>query len=127
MPLIDMSKQYRTRDGRSVRILCTDGPSTWMGKPQPVLGIIIGDTHVTSWCSDGQYHPVRFNDERDLVEVPKEYIRFVNLYEHGPGRILYSSKDIAETQRRLQGINKYLETVRVVIPEPSKMTEVDDV
>lgn len=46
--MIDMNKRYRTRDGRDVRILCTDGPG-----PRPVIGIIDGSRGPAHWSADG--------------------------------------------------------------------------
>ena len=48
--LICMCRKYRTRNGESVRLLCTDGP----GK-QPVVGFVDGDDCVHSWDAYGNF------------------------------------------------------------------------
>jgi hypothetical protein len=47
---IDFSKPVTTRDGRPVRILCTDRPGEW-----PVVGLIEGNIH--AWTADGRNQP----------------------------------------------------------------------
>lgn len=85
MNKIEMGKEYRTRDGRSVRLLCIDGPSIL-----PVVGIIYGPGSsvtaawtgsVTSWTSDGQSECSDFSN-LDLVEVRKKFKReaWANVY-----------------------------------------------
>lgn len=80
--MIDIKKQYRTRDGREVRIYAVDG-----GGPWPVHGAIKTDGvwSATSWTLDGHTH---FNNPMcayDLVEVRPRIKRevWVNLYPNG--------------------------------------------
>lgn len=65
---IDIDKTYRTRDGRAVRILCTDRKTI----KYPVVGLVLDYNNVTEnlevWAINGSY----YNDcrnESDLVEV----------------------------------------------------------
>ena len=48
---IDFSKPITTRDGRAVRILCTDGPHSEF----KVIGICSGDMTTSYWSVDGKY------------------------------------------------------------------------
>ena len=48
---IDFSKPITTRDGRAVRILCTDGPHPEF----KVIGIIEGCVYVNYWSVDGKH------------------------------------------------------------------------
>ena len=52
--MIDKSKQYRTRDGRAVRIYAVDGGGDW-----PVHGAYMhGDTwRIISWTAEGSVFP----------------------------------------------------------------------
>jgi len=63
--MIDMSKTYRTRDGKDVRIYATDG-----GGILPVHGAIKRDGiwMEDCWSCSGDYHPTKENTGRDLVE-----------------------------------------------------------
>ena len=71
--MIDMDKKYRTRDGRAVRVLCTD-----MKNPTyPVIALIEdvsknGETleYFGSFTSEGCASSTCEANDRDLVEVP---------------------------------------------------------
>lgn len=65
-PSIDWTKPVRTKDGRAVRVLCTDGPGD-----QPVIGIIDGADGVDYWCINGRFFFDGVN-RRDLENVPPE-------------------------------------------------------
>lgn len=45
---IDWTKPVRTKDGRAVRVLCTDGPGDY-----PVIGIVDGECRCRTWTLDG--------------------------------------------------------------------------
>ncbi len=67
--MIDMTKKYKTRDGRDVRILCVDGPG-----PFPVAGFV-GDI-VGQWTAEGRYIGTGFGLEcdKDLIEHVPEVV-----------------------------------------------------
>jgi len=66
---VSIDKQYRTRDGSIVRILCTDGPDA----EKSVIGFIGNNLNVTNWGLNGQYiySDIPTQSSNDLVEVPK--------------------------------------------------------
>lgn len=65
---IDFTKPVQTRDGRKVRILCTDADCTYLGQPQPIIGVV--GTHApTSWSADGVYADGTYSNN-DLINVP---------------------------------------------------------
>ena len=87
--MIDPSKQYQTRDGRAVRILCVDAKGH-----QPVVGLVMdfnGLEKPFTWGLDGSYWFVRSDKSTfmDLVEVPEKrrLVGFVNVYENECSRI----------------------------------------
>lgn len=49
--MIDFTKPVYTRNGKPVRILCTDGPNAEF----PVIGIIEGCGDPETWMPSGQY------------------------------------------------------------------------
>lgn len=81
--MIDKSKQYRTRDGREVRILMTDG-GDWQW---PVIAAY-KDRYGNWWplhCTkDGRVTGSSNEDPRDLIEVNPRIQRevWVNVYRH---------------------------------------------
>lgn len=79
---LDLSKPVQTRDGRKVRILCTDA-----GGERPVVGLI--DGCVWRWTgggydSNGNYRSAQY----DLVNVPEpERTVWVNVYVSKSGKL----------------------------------------
>lgn len=74
---IEMGKEYQTRDGRKVRILCVDGPND----VYPVVGFIESSGPQT-WAPDGTFRVsagARGCDQ-DLVPVPVTKTVYVNVY-----------------------------------------------
>ena len=84
--MIDITKKYKTRDGRPVRILCVDAP----GKYQ-VVGIIEGTEFPTTWTTEGMITINLPTPELDLVEdKPKLRVeRWVNLYKYWDDDFIY--------------------------------------
>jgi hypothetical protein len=70
--MIDISKQYRTRDGREVRIYAVDA-----GGDYPVHGATLGlggtaDWDKASWTQSGHCYSEENTSCHDLVEVKAE-------------------------------------------------------
>ena len=88
--MIDKSKQYRTRDGREVRIYATDG-----GGHKPIHGAIREDENwiAYTWLYDG----VAALDCNSLIEVRPRIKRevWVNVY---PEEVrVYSCREYADS------------------------------
>ena len=96
--MIDKNKQYRTRDGREVRIYATDAG---MGQ-----NIIHGATHDGEfgwvphvWMPDGSHERISF---LDLIEVKPRHKRTVWLNVFDNGSILtFDSPEIYDVHRRI--------------------------
>ena len=77
---LDFTQPVQTRDGRKVRVLCTDG-----GGDYPVVGLYEWDgSHGTlcRWTLSGVYHPSGESNV-DLEQAPPELVkRWVNIYKH---------------------------------------------
>jgi len=81
VPAIDWTKPVRTKDGRAVRVLCTDGPRT----DYPVIGIIDGACEVLTWAITG-VHSIGYTADHDLENIPPEpkrikIERWANVYD----------------------------------------------
>ena len=72
--MIDINKQYRTRDGREVRIYATDGTNDQNihGATKESEGWM-----VRAWYRDGVYARSDPNGKRDLIEVRPRHKRTV--------------------------------------------------
>ena len=78
---IDMNKQYKTRDGRGVKIYTVDA-----GGDFPVHGAIneLGGWIMYSWLRDGRSWGITEVSNEDLVEVKQRIKRdvWINIYPH---------------------------------------------
>jgi hypothetical protein len=99
--MIDINKQYRTRDGREVRIYATDG-----GGSRTVHGAVYcaGKWYPQSWCGGGVVS-AETSDPVDLIEVRPRHKRtvWVNVYEDGDTGKGFSSKESAERVAKMRG------------------------
>jgi hypothetical protein len=98
--MIDITKKYKTRDGRPVRILCTDGPDPEF----PVVGVIPDAICTRVWTADGRFTLTCPHHPRDLIEdKPKLRVkRWINIRRYSGFAVdiwldEFSSKFDAET------------------------------
>lgn len=93
--MIDLTKPVQTRDGRKVRVLCTDRK----GSSNSIVGLIVlegGKEYVQTWEANGNF--VTSGDApADLINVPDKRVVWVNMY---PGPIMS-----AEASSRKQADN----------------------
>jgi hypothetical protein len=93
---IDKNKQYRTSDGREVRIYATDGGGT-----HPIHGAILhlGEWVQRDWKRDGRYNPAgnELSSICDLVEVKPRIRRTVWLNVYRTYVSAFDSKIQADT------------------------------
>lgn len=85
--MISMDKQYRTRKGENVRLLCVDGPGVW-----PVIGLV--GQNLFKWSGAGRYLDEKVVGTYDLVEVKPPVVKWVNVYKDFLGGT-YDNKDCA--------------------------------
>lgn len=110
---LDLSRPVRTRDGRAVRILCTDRRQD--GGLKPVVGLIstrCGEERICSWSSSGRCGSGSLTD---LINVPVKREGWVNVYAgvvNSKRRTLrlYDTRDEAESYADQ---DDYLTTVHI--------------
>lgn len=69
--MISLDKTYQTRDGRLVRLLCTDSGLV----SYPVLGLVTIDSpggstekvELAMWTGDGHFHELGDESDSDLI------------------------------------------------------------
>jgi hypothetical protein len=76
----DPTKPVQTRDGRKVRIICTDAAG-----PHPIVALIKVEKEGRE-CSHqfskiGSYFANSIASELDLINIPERKVRWVNVYE----------------------------------------------
>lgn len=102
--MIEMNKEYRTRDGRAVRILCIDCQS---GKADyPVVGLIRepdGLEAVGRWGADGSFQSARACP-CDLVPVPVKHDGWMVTPKYTPCKCdLFSTEEEARHHAEVLG------------------------
>ena len=115
--LANPSRKVVTRDGRPVRILCTNRKSTY-----PIVALV--ENHdsdyesVFSYRENGLYSMFSQSEENNLFFVPEKHEGYVNLYRsldkdcaYYLGNI-YNSKAEAEDARENKKF-KYIDTIKI--------------
>lgn len=104
--MIDFTTLVTTRNGKSVRILCTDGPGI-----QPVIGIIDGFIGPSFWTLDGLYLEKSYNQlsDFDLINPPQKEVRYVNVYPPDEFSRTYFTRQDADTLAN----NKRIACIRI--------------
>ena len=95
------NKKVVTRDGRDVRIICTDRVSE---KGYPLVVLVMKDGHefVHTYNMYGQFYTADTNHDLDLFFAPEKYEGWINVYRDRDtgtvsfGAILYTSREEAE-------------------------------
>ena len=114
--LANPSRKVVTKDGRPVRILCTDKKSY----NEQIVGLIMGDNgmeFISTWTQQGKSF---FNSDtpNDLFFAPEKHEGYVNVYRsldkdcaYYLGNI-YNSKAEAEDTRENKKF-KYIDTIKI--------------
>lgn len=106
---IEMGKRYQTRDGRPVRLLCTDKKGEF-----PVVGVVPyddgGAEDMEEWTSTGGYYSDQDGDT-DLDLVPMLEKVTVNVYRCLDGRVR-----AVEVPATLANVLEFLGTSELVLP-----------
>ena len=89
-----------TRDGRNVRIICTDHDNI----SYPIVGAIKGYDFPFCFSEDGYVVGSKCNDANDLFFAPEKHEGWINIF-HGKdnpftGNIIFASKEEAEESGR---------------------------
>lgn len=107
--MIDIKKQYRTRDGREVRIYAVDGM-----RDCPIHGAIRFDSYweANTWTERGAYLVGKIGP-LDLIEVKPRIKRevWVNVYPEDIETLFYRTKEAADRG----AVTKRIACVRLTI------------
>lgn len=79
--MLDTTKPVQTRDGRKARILSTEGPA-----PRSLVVAILwssGREAIFARYPDGRCSGSGTPSRSDLINVPSEVVRFLNVYDDG--------------------------------------------
>ena len=98
--LANPSRKVVTRNGRNVRIICTDKK----GFEYPIVALIEnkleGFEGVLYYTKDGEYTANKSSD-KDLFFAPEKHIGWVNIYQVGKNKkcgFIYETEEAAKSQ-----------------------------
>lgn len=110
------NKKVVTRDGRNVRIICTDR----RGGDHPILALCTMSNeseNLYSYLPNGRmYLNADAESCMDLFFAPEKKKGWANLYDLPEGTYLgrvYSSKEVAEAMSKKCGLHPYIATVEI--------------
>ena len=94
------SRKVVTRDGRKVRIICTDAKREF-----PIIALIEDDTieHVRTFRKNGYFSVHDIDNSYDLFFAPEKHEGWVNVYKDGDH--FYSSMDIFKTKKEAEALS----------------------
>ena len=110
------SQKVVTRDGRDVRIICTDFKSQM---DKPIIAIMKEDENkesVWNFSKNGKYHlPENKESSKDLFFAPTKIERWINIYKdkditYLPGIIHDSEKEAKEA---IKGDPEFIATIKI--------------
>lgn len=106
------NREVVTRDGRNVRIICTDRKGD-----NPIIALVynanVGQEYGYSFYPDGKYF-IDKDDEFDLFFAPEKHTDYINLYRNEDGYFLgavYTSEEYAKNIAK--GNDQYITTIKV--------------
>ena len=110
------NRRVITRDGRNVRIICTDRH----GGDRPILALCTMSNeseNLYSYFPNGRMYLSADADSRmDLFFAPEKHEGWVNLFNLPEGPYLgsvYSSKEVAEAMSKKCGLQHYISTIKI--------------
>ena len=109
--LANPSRKVVTRDGRPVRIICTDMKSY----NEKIVGLIPSDTGIESivtWTQQGKQY-LNMDTPKDLFFAPEKHEGWVNIYKVGKNKkcgFIYETEEAAKSQFEP---NEHIATVKV--------------
>lgn len=112
--LKDPNKKVVTRDGRNVRIICTDRK----GIEYSVVALCTmsdGSENLDTYLPDGRTY-LSADSCMDLFFAPEKKEGWVNLFNLSEGPYLgsvYSSKEVAEAMSKKCGLQHYIATIKI--------------
>ena len=110
--LTNPSKKVVTREGKPVRIICTDARGEYpvialIEHYQETLDVTFSFTKDGKWCTDGT------NSNKDLFFAPEKHEGWTNVYEEGTNRYLDGCICSTEEEaKRIRGYG-YITTIKI--------------
>ena len=92
------NKKVITRDGRNVKIQCTN-----FAGDQPIIATMGDEEYSHSFSKDGRFMRGMYESCHDLFFAPEKHEGWVNVYKDGDR--FYSSMDILKTKDKAEALS----------------------
>lgn len=105
------SRKVITRDGRDVRIICTNAKGNF-----PIIALVEthNDTEVVLRLKEDGHFYNDFEDSRDIFFVTEKHEGWINIYKYGRGKYITSEVVYTKKEDAIMGKNKsYLTTIKI--------------
>lgn len=109
------SRKVITRDGRNVRIRCTDRK----GEGQPIVALVESMNRdmeiVCAFREDGKWNPAGAYSETDLFFAPEKHERWANVYQNSRGDVYFGQVHFSEEEAKnvIAPLDTYIKTIKV--------------
>ena len=113
--LANPNRKVVTRDGRNVRIKCTDAKGDY-----PIVGLVDwNNTEIPLCFTEKGKIGVNFcDDPMDLFFDTEKHEGWINIYEYGRGKYITSEVVYTKKEDAIMGKNKsYLTTIKIELEE----------
>ena len=111
--LANPSRKVVTRDGRNVRIICTDRKS----EEQPIVALVSSLTedseYVGTYRKDGIWSTSGYASELDLFFAPEKHEGWANIYGKFLAGSIFSTKEEAEEYVKRVGTKDFVATAKI--------------
>lgn len=90
---IDFTKPVQTRDGRPVRIICTDAKNS----THPIVGVVVstsdGKEYPRCWTKEGEFISGRGELDMNLIQVPQRHKHYEAIIAYAEGKTIQWRSD----------------------------------
>ena len=107
--LANPSRKVVTRDGHSVRIICTDHDNI----SYPIIGAIKGYKFPFCFSEDGYVVDSKCNDANDLFFAPEKHEGWIDIYKFSRESSVYHGSIIRSTEEEAKTQTDILTTLKI--------------
>ena len=118
--LTNPSRKVVTKDGRKVRIICTDRKAFEIEQSKKVIGLVdmCYCEVVKIWDEKGKYYDANTSSSFDLFFAPEKHVGWINIRRSDSNRYyigqtkLYNSKEEADEVAKIND-STFIKTLRI--------------
>ena len=104
------SKKVVTRNGKEVKIHCTNFTGT-----QRIIAQVEGSDCSVSFDENGRYYIGNYDSQYDLFFAPEKHERWANVYQNSRGDVYFGQVHFSEEEAKdvIAPLDTYIKTIKV--------------